>query len=356
MPETALKRVGVLGTEGDNPITSHIYAQWAPLMNPPAGFARRTGLTITHVWDKDRGEAEKFARLFNVPHVVDKYDGMVGQVDAVIQSGYKGSFWASELVRPYMDAGIPVYIDRPGAYSVARIRDLTARAAKHDCPLMITNNHENTRAVELLQMRARRLSPLTGLIADSLTDRQMLYFSMHCIHGWYMLYPLLAGMVKATRTYLASDDFASPVTLFECENPDGSPFTAILQRHRVVHRGYVKLFGKSASLEGTLYEPADYSLEQALNREQLVRDTQQAKDYLLTDFSLPVIRKLEVMIETRKMPQTYEQINEKVQVFLASFRSLLEDGRRVEVASLDPSWTAPNPYPDYFPENFFPKA
>lgn len=355
MAET-LKRIGVLGTEGDKPITSHIYAQWAPLMNPSDAFGRRTGMTITHVWDKDRSEAEKFAKLFNVPTVVDRYDSMAGQVDGVIQSGYKASFWASELVQPYLEAGTPVYIDRPGAYSLEGIRRLTETAEKHNCPLMVSNNHENTRVVELLQARAKQLSPLTGFLADSLTDRQMLYFSMHCIHGWFMIYPILAGMVRTARTFLASDDFSSPVTLFECENPDRSRFTAVLQRHRSLHRGFVKMFGRSGAHEGTVLEPADYSLERSLNREQLVGDTQRWRDYLLTDFSLPVMRKFEAMIESRKMPQSYEQINEKVQVFLASFRSLLEDGRTIEVASLDPKWTAPNPYAGYFPEGYFPKS
>ncbi|MEO7652094.1 MAG: hypothetical protein ABIZ80_16645, partial [Bryobacteraceae bacterium] len=282
-----------------------------------------------------------------------RLDAMVGQVDAVIQSGYKGSFWSLELVRPYLEAGIPTYIDRPGAYSLERIRELTSLAAKHNCPLMVSNNHEHNRAVELLQARAKALGPLTGLLADSMSDRDMLHFSMHCIHGWFMLYPLLAGMVRRVRTQLASDKFPSPVTMMECENPDGSPFTATLIRHRAVHRGFVKLFGREGTYDGTVYPPATYRLKQALGRQQLANDTREAFDYLLTDFSTPVMTKFERMISVRRMAQSYEQIVEKVQVFLASFRSMLEGGRAVEVATLDPKWTAPNPYPGYFAGGYF---
>lgn len=356
MPEPRLLRIGVLGAEDDKPYTSHIYAQWAPLMNPPSGFGRRTGLLITHVWDKDRPLAEKFAARYGGPQIVDRYDGMVGLVDGVVQSGYKASFWAFELVRPYLEARIPVYIDRPGAYSVLQLRKLVELAAKHDCPLMVSNNHENNRTVDLLVERARALGPLTGLFADSLTDRTMLHFSMHCIHGWFMLYPVLAGMVRRVRTHLASEGFPSPVTLMECENPDRSAFMAVLERHRSVHRGYVKIFGREGCCEGTVYPPATYKLRQPLARDQLANDTAEAWNYLLTDFSLPVMTKFERMIETRRMPQTYDQIREKVQVFLASFRSLLEAGKAVEVASLDPHWTAPNPYPGYFPDGYFPRS
>ena len=80
MPEERLHRIGVLGVEGVEPptTTSHIAAQWAGLMNPPRGFGRRTGMIITHVWDKDRSVAEKFARKFGDPKVVDRYDAMIG--------------------------------------------------------------------------------------------------------------------------------------------------------------------------------------------------------------------------------------------------------------------------------------
>jgi predicted dehydrogenase len=353
MDDVKLKRIGVLGTEDDNPYTSHIYAQWAPLMNPPRGTVRRTGMLITHVWDKDRAAAEKFARLYGIPKVVDRFDQMVGEVDGVVQSGYKGSFWSLELVRPYLEAGIPVFIDRPGAYSLARIRELVGVAAKHKCPLMVTNNHENNRQVDLLKARVEALGPLTGLVADSLTDRDMRLFSMHCIHGWYMIYPLLAGKIRRVRTLLADSSYASPLSLMECENPDGSRFTAALMRHRNVHRGFVKLFGRKASYEGTVYPPAHYQVKRTLGREELARDTKEAWQYLLTDFSLPAMTKFELAIETRQMPQTYDQIVEKVQVFLAMHKSLLEGGAAVDLNRLEPEWTSPNPYPGYFPDGYF---
>lgn len=348
-----LKRIGVLGTEGDSPYTSHIYAQWAPLMNPPKGTVRRTGMLITHVWDKDRSVAEKFARLYGIPNVVDRFDQMIGQVDGVVQSGYKASFWAFELVRPYLEARIPVYIDRPGAYSLAGIRRLTELAASNNCVLLVSNNHENNETVDLLKARSEALGPLTGLLADSLTDRELRLFSMHCIHGWYMLYPLLAGKVRRVRTFNAVESNAAPLSLMECENADRSTFTAALIRQRNIHRGYVKLFGREESYEGTVYPPPHYQLKQRLSKQELARDTKEAWQYLLTNFSLPAMSKFELAIETGRTPQTYAQIIEKVQVFLAMYKSLLEGGAAVELDRLDAEWTAPNPHPGYFPDRYF---
>ncbi len=345
-----LKRIGVIGAE---PTTSHIYVQWAPLMNPPADSPRKTGMIITHVWDKDRTVAEQFARAFGEPKVVDRFDQMVGHVDGVIQSGYMASFWSLELVRPYLEAGIPVFIDRPGAYSLVRVRQLSELAAKNNSPLIVSNNHENNRAVDLLKARSAALGPLTSLLADSLSDNDVRIFSMHCIHGWYMLFPLLSGKVRRVRTYLADPAHPSPVSIMECENDDRTLFNAVLMRHRNLHRGYVKLFGREGAYDGTVLPPAHHRIKRKTGPQEVANYTAQNLDYLLTDFSLPPMISFERMIRTRRMPQTYEQIVEKVQVFLAMHKSLLEGGTVVPIASLDPQWTSPNPYPDYFPPGFF---
>ena len=348
-----LKRIGILGTEGDKPETSHIVAQWAPFMNPTGNITRRTGMIITHVWDKDRPFAAKFAAQYGVRNIVDRYDGMVGKVDGVIQSGLMGAFWSLELVRPYIEAGIPIYMDRPGAYSLTRIRELTELAARHNCPLMVTNNHENNHIVDLLAAAARDLDPLMGVMADSLSDRERRYFPWHCIHGWYMLYPVLAGKVRRVRTYVAAEAPFSPMSIMDCQNADGSRFTAVLARQASVHRGWVKLLGRAASYEGTVLPPFSYRQRNKRGRAAHADDTGEWNNYLLTDFSLPVITKFEAMIRTRRMPQTAAQIAEKVQVFLAMYKSLVENGAEVELARLPEDWTAPNPFPGYFPDGYF---
>ncbi len=47
---------------------------------------------------------------------------MVGKVDGIIVSDYQSLFWHPQLVRPYLEAGMPVYINRPFAASVRAMR------------------------------------------------------------------------------------------------------------------------------------------------------------------------------------------------------------------------------------------
>ena len=58
---------------------------WADLLSPKG---RRLGtstlrLTPTHVWDKDLKKAQNFAAQWDC-EVVDKYDGMLGKVDVLL--------------------------------------------------------------------------------------------------------------------------------------------------------------------------------------------------------------------------------------------------------------------------------
>lgn len=318
-------------------------------------LCRRADMVMTHVWHQDRKVAEEYARQHGIPHVVDKYDGMLGQVDAVVQGGYQENFWSVELAWPYVEAGIPVFINRPGAYSLRRIRRLVELAGKHNCPLMVTSYHEYNHMTELAAAAANNMGRLTGVMADSMADSEARFFSLHCIHGWFMLYPVLAGKVRRVRTFQAGGRPFAPIDMMECENADGSRFPAVLSRQAGSHRGFMKIFGaENASYEATLMPLGSYKKRESGPGVERIREVERGNTQL--DFLLPALVKFENMVKTREMPQSYDQIVEKVQVFLSLYRSLLDDGRAVEVARLEEDWMAPNPYPDLYPDGYFPKV
>ena len=56
---------------------------WADLLSPQGRYLGTSALRMrpTHVWDKDVKKAQEFAKRWGC-QVVDRYDGMVGKVDA----------------------------------------------------------------------------------------------------------------------------------------------------------------------------------------------------------------------------------------------------------------------------------
>lgn len=74
------------------------------------------GVCVTHVWCQDRDIAESIAKSSAIETVVNQLEDMVGQVDAVIL-GRDDPENHVAMAKPFIEAGIPIFIDKPLAYS-----------------------------------------------------------------------------------------------------------------------------------------------------------------------------------------------------------------------------------------------
>jgi predicted dehydrogenase len=71
---------------------------------------------VTHVWTQDRTISEGIARAAFIPHIADEMVDMIGEVDAVILARDDPENHR-EMSLPFIAAGIPIFIDKPLAYS-----------------------------------------------------------------------------------------------------------------------------------------------------------------------------------------------------------------------------------------------
>ncbi|MBN2295708.1 MAG: Gfo/Idh/MocA family oxidoreductase [Pirellulales bacterium] len=79
------------------------------------------GARVTHVWCDNPADAERVARAAGIENVAERPEDVIGQVDAVIIP----TDIASEHVhraRPFVDAGVPLLIDKPLAIEEHHLR------------------------------------------------------------------------------------------------------------------------------------------------------------------------------------------------------------------------------------------
>jgi len=81
---------------------------------------------VTHVWAQDKKIASHIAKAALIEIVVDKYTDMIGQVDGILLARDDAATHYAHAV-PFLDAGIPIYVDKPLALSVAEARRLLER-------------------------------------------------------------------------------------------------------------------------------------------------------------------------------------------------------------------------------------
>ncbi|HET7483865.1 MAG TPA: Gfo/Idh/MocA family oxidoreductase [Solirubrobacterales bacterium] len=102
---------------------------------------------VTHVWTQDPSISADVAAAAAIEHVVSDPGEMLGEVDAVLLARDDAERHA-ELAGPFLDAGLPIYVDKPLATGLAAARDLFSRQA---------------RASQLFTCSALRFAPELGL-------------------------------------------------------------------------------------------------------------------------------------------------------------------------------------------------
>ena len=322
--ETSLLKIGVLACDR----YVHTKGIWASIIQPETMAqadptkTRMTGMLITHVWDLDREGAEDFARTYRGVEVVDNYYDMVDKVDAIILDDFDSCLHFRDLARPYLEAGMPMFINRPFALNLDDARYMIELAKKHDAPIMSGSSFEYAPEVEQIKKRVAEIAPLSGYAAaNSMSD-----YPTHGIHGLWFAYACIGGGVRSVS--YQTPDWQNPngIVVIEYEGRDGGkPFYGCVQEITGTW-GWIRAFGKE-------------SFEQFIH----------SGSY----FWLPMILEMQKMFATRQMPESYEALYEKTQLFLAGFKSHLVCGGAPVAFTEIGDWTAPLLNPDPYPEGYF---
>ena len=325
MSETSLVRVGVLTCAR----YVHITGIWGPIIDPTCGetfkgcTTRMTGMVMTHVWDLNREAAEEFTRTYKGVEVVDNYWDMVGQVDGVILSDFDSCLHFKELTKPYLEAGVPIFINRPFALNLPDAREMIDLARKHDTPIMSGSSFEFPPEMEEIRNQVAAIAPIRGFTAaNSMSD-----YATHGIHGLFFVYSCLGGGIRSVA--YQTEDWHTPNGLvtfeYEAREEGGKPFYGCIQEISGTW-GWIRVFGERTF-------------------EQFIHSG--------IHFWVGALLEMQKMFETREMPQSYEAIYEKTQIFLAGFKSHLECGGAPVALTDIGDWTAPLLNPDPYPDGFF---
>lgn len=72
--------------------------------------------TVTHIWTQEKALSEQVAAAARIPHIVDRYEEMIGQVDGILLARDDAEHHLV-MSEPFLQAGLPIYIDKPLALS-----------------------------------------------------------------------------------------------------------------------------------------------------------------------------------------------------------------------------------------------
>ncbi len=88
-----------------------------------------SGAQVTHVWTDDPADAAQVAAVAHIPNVVDRAEDVIGHVDAVVIATDIGHQHVARA-RPFIEAGLPVFIDKPLCDNRADLRQFSKWVAE----------------------------------------------------------------------------------------------------------------------------------------------------------------------------------------------------------------------------------
>ena len=151
---------------------------------PPEAFGIE-GARVTHVWCDDPADARAVARASLVPNVVADPCEVIGEVDAVIIPTDRGGEHL-ERARPFIEAGLPVFIDKPMTDREDHLRQFV-RWQREGRPILSTSCMRY--AHEFAECRAR-IDELGELrLITMTTAKSWERYGIHALEG---VYPFLA--------------------------------------------------------------------------------------------------------------------------------------------------------------------
>ncbi len=302
---------------------------WDRLLNPPPGFPRRTGMLFTKVWSADPQIAEQFSKRTGV-EVVKSFDSMVGKVQGMFVDDFFAAAYNYKLAQPYLEAGVPTYINRPFADSMVKARDMVNRAKKGGAPLMTTSDWEFLKEVHTVKARVKP-EEITGYeVWNSSND-----FYSHGMHGLWFAYAAAGGGIQSVS--YKTKDWRTSVNPYD---PEKCGTTSVLYKDRgkgqftgIIHDGQMPGVGQNNC--AIIVQPGDKTFINYW-----------ADEWARDEFEwLPMVHSIQRMFETGGMFQTHDEILEKTAMYIAAFYSHLEKkGEMVPLAALPENWTIGSPY------------
>ena len=316
--------------------SGHGFSSWPATINAE-NRTRHTRMLVTHGWSFRKKYREAFAGRFGC-RIVDHFEDMIGNIDGLLVDDFWAAAWYQKLLKPFIEANIPIIVDRPFSSSISSAKSILDLAKKHKTPITTGTSYEYTKEAAMAHQYVRDIGgDLRGYCAHTyMTD-----FYSHGIHGINWAYRIICRGMQTGKVLTASyktNNWFGPngiVTLKHKGIDGGKPYYGVIHLNRPSDAwAWIKLYG-----DGKPYE-------------QWYRRGRKgwADDYI---HSPEVFLVYQRMIESGQMPESYDDILSKFTVFLAAFKShILHNGDPVEFTGVG-DWDAGPPPKLYASDRYY---
>lgn len=160
----------------------------------PAETLRIPEARVTHIWTDDPADALRVAEASRIPHIVNQPADVIGEVDAVIIATDKGHEHVARC-RPFIDACLPIFVDKPLTDNLADLRTFRAWIAA-GVPILSSSCMRYAKEFLPYRLSTHELGALR--FASITTPKSWERYGIHALEG---IYPILGpGFLSLRNT------------------------------------------------------------------------------------------------------------------------------------------------------------
>lgn len=134
--------------------------------------AKIPNVQVTHIWTQDISISKKVAKAVLIPNISATIEDMVASVDAVLLARDDAENHV-EMAMPFLEAGIPIFIDKPLAFSIKDAERMLAAQKQQD---------------QLFSCSSLRFSKDLNLTAQERKDLGKINYMEACIPKYWNTY------------------------------------------------------------------------------------------------------------------------------------------------------------------------
>jgi predicted dehydrogenase len=202
----------------------------------PLESVRIPGARVTHIWTDNPDEAPLVAKASLIQNIVNQPEDVIGHVDAVVIATDDGNDHVRRA-RPFIEAGLPVFIDKPMATNVDDLRQFV-QWQREGKVLFSTSGMRYAPEMQLSHDQKTHLGDLRWI--TSFTCKTWERYGIHALEA---VYPLLGpGFISAQTQQQPGSD------LVHLRHVSGAQVTLAAIHDAYGSFGAVHLYGTKGDL------------------------------------------------------------------------------------------------------------
>ena len=149
-------------------------------------------LSVTHIWTQNLETSQQISKTTFIPNVVKNFQDMIGLVDGILLARDDAENHL-DISLPFLKAGIPIFIDKPLAYSVEEAKNIFL-LQKNEDQIFSCSAFKYAKEVELLKSEIGVLGDIK--LVKTTVPKDWKKYSIHGINPVFSLFPKLGKISK----------------------------------------------------------------------------------------------------------------------------------------------------------------